>query len=79
MKLRSLFAVLAITSSAFAQTNWKIDNAHSSIKFSVEHLMLSETEGTFKSFDGTLNSKNADFNDATIAFTVDVKSINSNL
>jgi polyisoprenoid-binding protein YceI len=78
MKLRSLFAALAITTGAFAQTNWKIDNAHSSVKFSVEHLMLSETEGTFKSFDGTLNSKNADFNDAAIAFTVDVKSINSN-
>ena len=77
MKLKSLIVALAITTGAFAQTTWKLDNAHSSIKFSVEHLMVSETEGNFKGFDGTLTSKNADFTDAEIAFTVEVKTINT--
>ncbi|HRG60255.1 MAG TPA: YceI family protein [Bacteroidia bacterium] len=77
MKFKSLFIALAITSSAFAQTNWKLDNAHSSVKFSVEHLKVSETEGNFKGFASTLTSKNADFTDAEISFTVDVKTINT--
>jgi polyisoprenoid-binding protein YceI len=68
---------LALSSAAFAQTNWKLDNAHSSVKFSVEHLMVSETDGNFKGFEGTLSSKNADFSDAEISFTVDVKTINT--
>lgn len=77
MKLKSLIVALAITTGAFAQTTWKLDNAHSSVKFSVEHLMVSETEGNFKGFDGTLTSKSADFTDAEISFTVDVKTINT--
>jgi polyisoprenoid-binding protein YceI len=77
MKLKSLIISLALSSAAFAQTNWKLDNAHSSVKFSVEHLMVSETDGNFKGFDGTLSSKNADFSDAEISFTVDVKTINT--
>jgi polyisoprenoid-binding protein YceI len=77
MKLKSLIAALAITTGAFAQTNWKLDNSHSSVKFSVVHLMVSETEGNFKGFDGTLSSKNVDFTDADISFTVDVNSINT--
>jgi polyisoprenoid-binding protein YceI len=77
MKLKSLIVALALSSAAFAQTNWKLDNAHSSVKFSVEHLMVSETDGNFKGFDGTLSSKNADFSDAEISFTVDVKTINT--
>lgn len=77
MKLKAFIAALAITTGAMAQTNWKLDNSHSSVKFSVEHLMVSETEGNFKGFDGTLSSKNADFTDAEISFTVDVKTINT--
>lgn len=77
MKLKSLIVALALSTSAIAQTNWKLDNSHSSVKFSVTHLMVSETEGNFKGFDGTLSSKNADFTDAEITFTVDVKTINT--
>ncbi len=77
MKLKSLIVALAISTGTFAQTAWKLDNSHSSVKFSVEHLKVSETEGNFKGFDGTLNSKNADFSDAEITFTVDVKTINT--
>jgi polyisoprenoid-binding protein YceI len=77
MKLKSLIIAFAITTGAFAQTSWKLDNSHSSVKFSVEHLKVSETEGNFKGFDGTLTSKNEDFTDADITFTVDVKTINT--
>lgn len=77
MKNLTTILSLAMSTMAFAQTNWKLDNSHSNVKFAVEHLAVSETEGNFKSFDGTLVSKNADFTDADINFTVDVKSINT--
>jgi polyisoprenoid-binding protein YceI len=31
---------------------WKIDSAHSSVGFSVKHLMVSKVRGTFKNFEG---------------------------
>lgn len=72
-------AAIAITSfGSFAQTNWKIDNSHSKLGFMVTHLMVSETEGKFKIYEGTVTSKTEnDFTDAVINFSVDVNSINT--
>lgn len=61
----------------FAQTKWTVDNVHSSVKFTITHLVISEVEGNFRSFSGSIVSKNPDFTDAAIDFTVDVKSINT--
>lgn len=78
-KLVLSLASAAITSfGAYAQTNWKIDNSHSKLGFSVTHLMVSETEGKFKIYEGTVSSKSdLDFTDAKIDFSVDVNSINT--
>ena len=56
---------------------WSVDKSHSFIKFSVSHMVVSEAEGTFKVFDGTVEHTKADFSDAKINFTVDVNSINT--
>lgn len=56
---------------------WSVDGSHSSVKFTVTHLTVSETEGVFKKFNGTINSKTVDFQDAAINFAVDVNSINT--
>lgn len=69
-----LFAALAFN----AQTNWKVDASHSKLGFSVVHMMVAETEGKFKLYEGSVESKSeTDFNDAKINFTADVKSINT--
>jgi polyisoprenoid-binding protein YceI len=73
-------ATLAITSfgALSAQTNWKVDNSHSKMGFMVTHLMVSETEGKFKIYEGTVQSKtDIDFTDAKIEFSADVNSINT--
>ncbi|MCA6437893.1 MAG: YceI family protein [Bacteroidota bacterium] len=70
-------AVLA-SLSASAQVNWKLDNSHSKLGFSVTHMMVSETEGKFKIYQGTVASTTeTDFTDAKIEFTADVNSINT--
>jgi polyisoprenoid-binding protein YceI len=57
MKRLFLITVAAISSLVVsAQTKWNLDPTHSSVKFSVEHLVISEVEGSFKKFDGNVNS-----------------------
>jgi polyisoprenoid-binding protein YceI len=71
-------ASLLMMSATFAQVNWKVDAAHSKLGFSVTHMMVSETEGKFKIFDGTAGSKTEmDFTDANINFSADAASINT--
>lgn len=60
-----------------APTNWKVDVAHTSLKFTVRHLTVSEVEGRFKVFNGTIAAPTSDFNNAKINFEVDVNSINT--
>lgn len=72
-----LLAMAAAPFLATAQTKWNLDKSHSSVKFSVQHLVISETEGNFKVYDGSINSPSADFNNAQVNFTVDVNSINT--
>lgn len=78
MKKLVLLSALALASvTSFAQGKWNLDRSHSSVKFNVQHLVISEVDGTFKIFDGSVNAPTADFNNATINFTVDVNSINT--
>jgi len=76
-KIVVLAAALFANTIAFSQTKWSVDQVHSSVKFSVEHLVISEVEGQFKKFDGTVTSKTPDFSNAEISFTVDVNTIDT--
>ena len=60
-----------------APTKWVLDKAHSNVRFSVSHLVVSDVDGSFKSFDGSLTSAKPDFTDAAISFSIDVSSINT--
>jgi polyisoprenoid-binding protein YceI len=76
-KLITPIAVL-LMSAASAQVNWKVDASHSKLGFSVTHMMVSETEGKFKVYEGTASSKTEmDFTNASINFSVDAASINT--
>jgi polyisoprenoid-binding protein YceI len=61
----------------FAQSEYKIDASHSNVRFTVTHLLISEVEGQFKKFDGSMTSAKEDFSDAVIEFSVDVNTINT--
>jgi len=79
-KMKKLFitALMAIaTFAAQAQTKWSVDPAHSAVKFSVSHLAISEVDGVFKMFSGSIDAPTADFNNAVVKFSVDVNSINT--
>ena len=58
--------------------NWKIDPAHSEIKFKVKHLLVSTVTGSFGKFDAELNSDGENFENAVISFEAETASINTN-
>lgn len=76
---------IMITAAAFlfavntnAQTTWNVDASHSKLRFSVVHMMVAETEGSFKVFGGQVQSKtDLDFTNAVISFSADAASINT--
>ncbi len=77
-KILSIVAAsLIVTTSTVAQTTWTVDKVHSNVKFSVSHLVISEVEGNFKVYSGTIRSSNLDFTDAGVDFTVDINSVNT--
>ncbi len=69
-------AVLLTSVGAYAQT-WTVDKAHAKVGFTVTHLMLSEVDGNFKTFDAKLTASKPDLSDAVIDLTADVNSINT--
>lgn len=76
-KLIGLLFSLAVVASTFAQTTWTIDKPHSKVGFNVIHMAVSEVEGKFNDFDGTIVSKSENFNGAEISFIAKTTSIDT--
>jgi polyisoprenoid-binding protein YceI len=80
VKMKKLFfAIVFLThASAFAQTTtWKNDKMHSKLTFAVTHLLVSDVDGLFKTFDVTITTTKADFSDAVFELSADAASINT--
>ena len=56
---------------------WKIDHAHSEVKFKVKHLVVSSVTGHFNKYDAKVETPNGDFANAKILFEADVNSIDT--
>ena len=58
---------------------WKVDPAHTEIKFKVKHLMITTVTGYFRKFDIEVVTDTEDFNSTrSITFTADINSIDTN-
>lgn len=73
----ALAAVLGLASfSALAET-WAVDNAHSTVGFSVRHMMVSNVKGAFNKFTATVDGTPADPTTAKISATIEVASVDT--
>lgn len=54
-----------------------IDKSKSSVAFTVTHMVVSEAEGVFRVFNGSMETSKSDYSDAAIEFSVDMKSVNT--
>ena len=76
INLLLLAVFVAITVNA-QTTKWDFDAVHSSVNFSIEHIVISEVSGQFKKFEGNVFSDKEDFTDAKINFVISANSINT--
>ena len=60
-------------------TLWNIDGTHSSINFSIRHMVISKVRGRFASFTGTLNLDDTDAARSVVEATLDATSIDTNM
>ena len=59
-------------------TKWAIDPTHSEVQFKIKHLVISTVTGSFKSFQGTMQSEGDSFDNAQVEFALEVDSIDTN-
>jgi polyisoprenoid-binding protein YceI len=60
-----------------ALVNWNFDNAHSSVGFTIRHLLVSKVRGTFTKWSGTLAIDEQDLSRSHVAVDIDVASIDT--
>src|SRR5262245_63304662 len=75
---RSLLAAvtLALASPVMAAT-WALDPPHSSVQFSVRHLMVSNVRGEFSRVAGTVEGDDTRPTEAVVTATIDAASIDT--
>jgi polyisoprenoid-binding protein YceI len=68
---------MAQTTATRATTTWQLDAAHSSIEFSVKHMMMTTVRGRFKEIRATLTGDRDHPEDAGVEATIAVASIDT--
>ncbi len=56
---------------------WEIDSSHSSVHFSVRHLVIAKVRGSFARWSGSVQASGGDFSKATVDVTIDASSIDT--
>lgn len=79
--MRTILSVLAIALLGSAATagavTWEIDPAHSTVGFSVRHMMVSNVRGQFNKFSGSVEVDPANLAGAKVQATIDVASVDT--
>lgn len=75
-KTIAIFALALVAFGVQAQT-WTVDKAHAKLGFSITHLMISDVEGNFKTFEATITSSKDDFSDAVFDISADIAGIDT--
>jgi polyisoprenoid-binding protein YceI len=76
-KLIILTTIFLIQFSLSAQSTWTLDKVHSKVGFTVTHHMISEVDGYFAEFEGSMINTKEDFSDATFTLNIKTASINT--
>jgi polyisoprenoid-binding protein YceI len=58
-------------------STWQLDASHSSIGFSVKHLMIATVKGSFGSFEASFSGDEADLSKAQVNVKIDTTSIDT--
>lgn len=67
-----------MSTATLAVTKWGIDPTHTEVQFKVKHLVISTVTGFFKKFSGSIESESENFDGASVSFSIEVNSIDTN-
>jgi polyisoprenoid-binding protein YceI len=79
MRIRSLLVLglsLALPNLTHAAT-WELDPSHSSVEFSIRHMMVSSVKGQFEKVKGSVEIDDKDLSKSSVDITIDMASINT--
>ncbi|MGG2197483.1 YceI family protein [Paenibacillus sp.] len=60
-----------------AKSKWNVDPTHSSIDFTIKHMMIAKVKGAFHSFEAQIEADPEDLTSADIQLQVDLSSIDT--
>ncbi|ALS24675.1 MULTISPECIES: YceI family protein [Paenibacillus] len=60
-----------------AKTKWIVDPTHSSIDFTIRHMMIAKVKGTFHTFEANIEADPTDLTTADVQFSIDLSSIDT--
>ena len=61
-----------------SKSNWAIDHSHSGVNFTVRHMMFAKVKGQFNAFDAVIEADPQDLTTASISFSIDTASVDTN-
>jgi polyisoprenoid-binding protein YceI len=72
------WALLFALSPILIAATWEADPAHSSVAFTVKHMMIVNVHGSFDKFTVSVNYDEKDITKSTVQATIDATSVNTN-
>jgi polyisoprenoid-binding protein YceI len=60
-----------------SKVKWAVDASHSSLDFSIRHMMIAKVKGTFHTFEAAIEADPTDLTTADISVSVDLSSIDT--
>lgn len=70
-------AALLLVSTVASAQSWAFDKSHSSVLFSVDHMVVSEAQGKFKDFSAEVSGTADDFSDVKVKAIIKVASVDT--
>ncbi|MBF0567437.1 MAG: YceI family protein [Nitrospirae bacterium] len=74
-----ILAVVFVIPSLVSAATWEIDPEHTTIGFSVRHMMVSNVKGLFSHFSGKAIIDDADMTKSSFSATIDTSSIDTKI
>jgi polyisoprenoid-binding protein YceI len=72
-----LFVFVGLLCLPAQATTWNLDPAHTSIEFSVRHMMATTVKGQFEKVQGVVQLDDKDVTKSTVEVTIDLASLNT--
>ena len=77
MKTITSLLLLFVVGVSYGQVAWNLDPNHTKIGFTVTHMAVSEVEGNFRQFEGSIAAKGDDFDGAAVTFSAKTASVDT--